>query len=253
MKPSIALASLASGLALLTLAACQPPSGDQTAFDARVDARVKDYLMKHPQELRAALDNMQQTEDADEAKAEAAADLKAKAALPSLRAALERDPRDFVANPNGAVTVTEFYDYRCPHCISIAPRVVSLIRDHPDVRFVFKEMPIFGDTSEHAARAALAAKAQGKDYVGLYAALMAAHPLTDAEIDRLAAAKGVDLAAMDAPDALAKDKAQMDDVQKLAERLAIDGTPGFIVGDTIIHGEDYDGLTAAIAKASPRA
>jgi protein-disulfide isomerase len=239
------LLPLALGLSMLALVACQPPSGDQTAFDAR----VKDYLMKHPEELRAALDNMQAKEDADEAKAEAAADIKAKTALPALRAALERDPRDFVANPNGAITVTEFYDYRCPHCISIAPRVLALIQSRPDVRFVFKEMPIFGDTSEHAARAALAAKAQGKDYLGLYAAFMAAHPLTDAEIDRIAAEKGVNVAAMNSPDALAKDKTQLDDVQKLAGQLAIDGTPGFIVGDTIIHGEDDDALSAAIAKA----
>ncbi|HUO11589.1 MAG TPA: thioredoxin domain-containing protein [Caulobacteraceae bacterium] len=236
---------LALAFSTLALVACQPPSGDQTAFDAR----VKDYLMKHPEDLRAALDNMQAKEDADEAKAEAAADIKAKAALPALRAALERDPRDFVANPNGSVTVTEFYDYRCPHCISIAPRVLALIQSRPDVRFVFKEMPIFGDTSEHAARAALAAKAQGKDYLGLYAALMAAHPLTDSEIDRIASAKGVNIEAMNSPQALAKDKVQLDDVQKLAEQLAIDGTPGFIVGDTIVHGEDYDALTAAIAKA----
>ena len=235
----------AVGLLALGLAACQPPSGDQTAFDAR----VKDYLMKHPDELKAAIDNMEAKEDADQEKQEAAADAKAKVALPSLRAALEHDPRDFVANPNGKVTVTEFYDYRCPHCISIAPRVVALIQSRPDVRFVFKEMPIFGDTSEHAARAALAAKAQGKDYVGLYAALMETRSLTDADIDSIAAAKGVDLAAMNAPAALAKDKVQIDDIAKLAEKLAIDGTPGFIVGDTIIHGEDYDGLTAAIDKA----
>jgi len=247
LSPLLAIASVA--LAALSLAACQPPSGDQTAFDAR----VKDYLMKHPDELKAALDNMQAKEDADQAKQEAADDTKAKAALPSLRAALERDPRDFVANPDGRVTVTEFYDYRCPHCISIAPRVVSLIQSRPDVRFVFKEMPIFGDTSDHAARAALAAKAQGKDYLGLYAALMEAHPLTDAEVDRLAAAKGIDLSAMNAPANVAKDQAQLDDIEKLAEKLAIDGTPGFIVGDTIIHGEDYDALTAAIAKAGGKA
>ena len=60
---------------------------------------------------------MQAKDDAEHA-ADAAAETKAKAALPVLRAALERDPRDFVANPNGRVTVTEFYDYRCPHCIN---------------------------------------------------------------------------------------------------------------------------------------
>jgi protein-disulfide isomerase len=242
---------LASGLvaaALAALAACQPAPESGASFDAKVKA----YLLSHPDDLKAAIQNMQAKQDADQAKAEAAADTRAKAALPALRAALERDPRDFVANPSGKVTVSEFYDYRCPHCINIAPRVVSLIRTHPEVRFVFKEMPIFGSTSDHAARAAFAAKAQGKDYVGLYEAFMSAHPLTDAEIDRLAAAKGVDVAAMNTPAAMAKAQAQIDDVAKLASKLAIDGTPGFVVGDTIVRGEDYDGLTAAITAAQKK-
>ena len=228
-------AVFAVALAALSVAGCQQQ-------DAGFDAKVKAYLMAHPEALRAALDNMQ-------AKEEAAADVRARAALPALRAALERDPRDFVANPNGKVTVTEFYDYRCPHCINVAPQIVKLIRSRPDVRFVFKEMPIFGSISDHAARAALAAKAQGKDYVGLYEALMAARPLNDDVIDRIAAEKGVDVAAMNAPATLARDQAQIDDIAKLAAKLSIDGTPGFVVGDDIIHGEDYDALVAAIAKA----
>ena len=235
--------------AALGLAACQPASESGASFDAKVKA----YLLAHPDDLRAALQNMQAKADADEAKADAEADAKAKANLPVLRAALERDPRDFVANPAGKVTVTEFYDYRCPHCINIAPQVVGLIRTHPDVRFVFKEMPIFGSTSDHAARAALAAKAQGKDYVGLYEAMMAARSLSDDDIDRLAAAKGIDIAAMNAPATVAKDQAQLDDIAKLATKLAINGTPGFVVGDSVIHGEDYDGLTAAIAAAEKKA
>ena len=234
--------------ATLGLAACQPAPDSGASFDARVKA----YLLAHPDDLRAAIQNMQAKDDADQAKQEAAADAKAMAALPVLRPALERDPRDFVANPSGRVTVTEFYDYRCPHCIEIAPQVVGLIRSHPDVRFVFKEMPIFGSTSDHAARAAMAAKAQGKDYVGLYEAMMAARPLTDEDIDRLAAAKGIDVTAMNAPATMAKDQTQIDDVGKLATKLAINGTPGFVVGDTIIRGEDYDGLTTAIAAAEKK-
>jgi protein-disulfide isomerase len=199
--------------------------------------------------LRAALDNMQAKEDADDQHKHDLAAAKAKALLPSLRPALEHDARDFVANPTGKITVTEFYDYRCPHCINIAPKIVALVKSRPDVRFVFKEMPIFGATSEHAARAALAAQQQGKDYVGLYEAMMATHPLTDADIDTLAAAKGIDLAKMNAPANLTADSKQLDDVAKLAAKLAIDGTPGFVVGDDIIEGEDYDGLLAAITKA----
>ncbi|MBV9994211.1 MAG: thioredoxin domain-containing protein [Caulobacteraceae bacterium] len=235
--------------ALLALGACQPSKDDDAAFGARVKA----YLMAHPEVLRAAIDNLQAREDADADKAAAEAEVKAKAALPGLRGALERDPRDFVANPNGKVTVTEFYDYRCPHCINVAPKVVNLIRTRPDVRFVFKEMPIFGPVSEHAARAAMAAKAQGKDYLGLYQAFMSARPLTDAEIDRLAAAEGVDVAAMNAPAERAKAETQLKDVTKLFTSLSLEGTPGFVVGDEIIRGEDYEALTAAIAKAEGKA
>lgn len=238
---------VAAAVAALGLAGCNRTG------DAGFGAKVQAYLMSHPEALRKALNNMQAKEEAAQEKAEAGDEAKAQAALPALRARLERDPADFAANPGGKVTVTEFYDYRCPHCINIAPQIVTLIHAHPDVRFVFKEMPIFGSTSDHAARAALAAKAQGKDYIGLYQAMMAATPLTDADIDRLAAAKGVDVAAMNAPATMAKDQAQLDDIAKLAAKLAINGTPGFIVGDTIIHGEDYDALTAAITAAEKKA
>jgi protein-disulfide isomerase len=251
MKPAAFLVAALGLATAIGLSACQQatPGGDDAAFGAKVKA----YLMAHPEALHAALENMQAKDDADQAKQDAAADAKASAALPSLRNALEHDPRDFVANPDGKVTVTEFYDYRCPHCIEIAPKVVDLIRQHPDVRFVFKEMPIFGDASDHAAEAAIAAKDQGKDYVGLYEAMMSAHPLTDEEIDRLAAAKGVSLALMNSPQAQAKATAQLDDISKLAGKLHIIGTPGFVVGDVIIPGEDYDALQAAIAKAEAKA
>jgi protein-disulfide isomerase len=230
---------VAVALATLSLGGCQRQ-------DAGFDAKVKAYLMAHPDELRAAIDNMQAKEEAAE---EAAADQKARGSLPALRAALERDPRDFVANPNGKVTVTEFYDYRCPHCINIAPKVVGLIRSRPDVRFVFKEMPIFGATSEHAARAAFAATQQGKDYVGLYQAFMGDHALDDAAIDRIAASKGISLAQMNAPATLAADAQHLSDISDLFKALGFEGTPGFVVGNAFIRGEDFDGLVDAINKA----
>ncbi|MDT9106024.1 thioredoxin domain-containing protein, partial [Escherichia coli] len=64
-----------------------------------------------------------------------------KAVTVANRQALERDPREFVATPHGKITVTEFYDYRCAHCINAAPKVLDLIKANPDIRFVFKELP----------------------------------------------------------------------------------------------------------------
>ena len=237
-----ALAGLAA-LAAAAVAACGG-AGASDSNDA-FGARVRAYLLAHPEVVQEAAQRLQVRADADEA----AQEQKARADLPLLRGAIERDPRDFVANPGGKVTVTEFYDYRCPHCANAAPKVLALIGADPNVRFVFKEMPIFGPTSEHAARAALAVKKAGGDYLGLYRTLMATHPLDDLAIDRIAMAKGAkaaDIAVNPAADA------QMADTAALFDKLSLGGTPAFIVGDDIVYGEDMEALADAISKARGR-
>jgi protein-disulfide isomerase len=203
---------------------------------------VRAYLLAHPEVIQEAEQRLQVKVESDEA----ALEQQARAELPLLRAAIERDPRDFVANPEGKITVTEFYDYRCPHCANAAPKVAALIAADHDVRFVFKEMPIFGATSQHAARAALAVKKAGGDYLGLYRAFMATHPLDDADIDRIALAHGARQANLVANPAADR---QMADTTALFSKLDLGGTPAFIVGDVIIYGEDMDAVNAAIAKA----
>jgi protein-disulfide isomerase len=230
-------------LGVLALGACdrlsaQNSSRDETAFGERVRA----YILSHPEVIQEAVEKLQAKQDAD---AEAAEN-KARALLPTVRTELERDPRDYVANPNGRITVTEFYDYRCPHCVNAAPKVLALIAANSDLRFVFKESPIFGATSQHAARAALAVRKAGGDYLGLYKSLMATHGLDEAAIDRIAMANGATQADLKDPNLGAK---QLADISALFSRLDLGGTPAFIIGDDIIYGEDMDALNAAIAKA----
>lgn len=222
----------------VSAAACQP----MLVSDKDFGERVRAYLLAHPEVLEEANQRLQANTDARVA----AAQHRAEANLPQLRAAIERDPRDYVANPAGRITVTEFYDYRCPHCAAMASRLISLVREHPDIRFVFKEMPIFGATSEHAAYAALAVKKAGGDYIGLYQSFMATHPLDDAAIDSIAAAKGAHKADI-APSAGAT--AQLAATNALFDKLALDGTPGFVVGNQILAGDDMTALQGAIDKA----
>jgi protein-disulfide isomerase len=228
---------LAVAAASLSAAGCSRAQ-DDPAFGQKVRA----YLLAHPEVLEEAFTKLQEKKD------EASAN-KAKAAIASNRQAIERDPRDFVANPNGAITITQFYDYRCPHCINVAPKIEALIKANPDLRLVFKELPIFGDVSEHAAREAIAAKRSHGDVLALYRDMMATHPLDAAAIDRIAAAHQLDPKAVET--GLAKQDAdkQLADVRDLAENLGIEGTPAFIVGDTMVPGEDMDALNTAIAAA----
>jgi protein-disulfide isomerase len=232
MKRFVAVAAAVAGLA-----------GCQAQSDNAFGERVRAYLLAHPEVLAEASQRLQDNADAKVL----AAQKSAEAGLPKLRAAIERDPRDLVANPGGKITVTEFYDYRCPHCEAMAPKLLALIQARPDVRFVFKEMPIFGATSEHAAYAAIAVRKAGGDGLELYSQFMANQPLTDEAIDRIAAAHGVGKAAM-APDAA--NTAQLAATNSLFSKLALDGTPGFVVGGRIFSGDDMNALNAAIAAAA---
>lgn len=218
------------------LASCQPSAGDDAAFGAR----VRTYLLAHPEVIQESAQRLQAKFAADDEQTMR----NGRAQIPRLRAAIERDPADVVANPNGRVTVTEFYDYRCPHCVNAAPKVLALIAAHPEVRFVFKETPIFGPTSEHAARAALAVKAAGGDGVAFYRDLMTGGPIDDASIDQAARRRGVISVPATSPHLAA--------TAALFQKLSLGGTPAFIVGDDVVYGEDMDAVAAAVAKAEAR-
>jgi protein-disulfide isomerase len=229
------LAATAAAAALLALGGCQKP--DDPAFGQRVRA----YLLEHPEVLEEAMQRLQEKKLVQAASA-------VKAAVDKNRAALEQDGRDFVANPNGKVTVTEFYDYRCGYCKLAAPEVAKLIEQNPDVRFVFKELPIFGGVSNAAAAIMLTPQAKPKT-LELYKAFMAEKALDEAAIDRHLRTAGVDPAAAKAAAGSAEIQKHLEDTHVLAQALQIEGTPAFIVGDRVIPGADMEALKAAIAEA----
>jgi len=234
--------SLAFAAAALSLAACS--GSGESLSDKEFGRKVRAYLIANPevlQEASQALAVKQQKQQLENFKK----------AVGRNRAAIERDPRDFVANPNGTITVTEFYDYNCGYCKLISPQIVQLIRENPDVRFVFKEYTIFGALSERAARAALLAKDNGR-YVAVHAALMAEKPLTEAAIDRILTANGIDPARLSDPALTSRLNRQLADIQGLAMALGLEGTPAFVVGDTLIPGADMDALKQAISAERRR-
>ena len=227
---------------LPALAVCALALSACSKSDASFDAKVHDYMMRHPEVVQEAMNKLQAQQDAATA-------AKAKQSIAQYRQAIERDPRDFVANPNGKITLTEFYDYRCPHCINAAAAVANIVHNDPDVRVVFKEFPIFGATSEHAAAGAIALKRQGGDVLSLYMDFMNTRPLDDAAIDRILRAHGVDPAKLDQGPLHDEAQAEMTAVRQLAENLGIEGTPAFIVGTTLVPGDDTDAVNAAIGAA----
>jgi protein-disulfide isomerase len=223
-------------LASSVLVACAPAQPDE-AFGKKVRA----YLLEHPEVLIEASAKLQE-------KQAATAAAKGREALKQYRQAIERDPRDFVANPNGSVTVTEFFDYRCSYCKIATPEIIKLIQENPDVRFVFKDFVIFGQDSEAAARLFLGAREQGRS-LEFHKALMAEKSLDAAAALRIAAALGLNVDKARKAGESAATTQHLADTHSLAQALAIEGTPAFIIGDQIIPGADMNALNLAIANA----
>lgn len=209
-----------------------------------IEAIIKDYLTKNPdvtmQALQAAEDKIKK--DAHD---------KAAQALTTRRKEVLDDPQTPVGgNPKGDVSLVEFFDYRCPYCKQVEPSLEALLRQDPQLRFVYKEFPVLGPASVTAARAALAARAQGK-YAAFHRAMMAVKgEFDDAAVFTVADTVGLDVTRlkkdMEAPEIDSTLKANL----ALAAALDIRGTPGFVIGDEIVPGAVSLGeLKKLIAKA----
>ena len=152
---------------------------------------------------------------------------------------LRHDPAAVVGgNPRGDVTIVEFYDYKCQYCRQFHAQLALVLAADPGVRFVFREFPVLGPESTMAARASLAAARQAPDlFLAYHSALMDTHGFLDeATVLQVAAEVGLD------PDLLAIDMndpsvdLSLDTNLEFAAALGIEGTPGFVIGDTVVPG-----------------
>jgi protein-disulfide isomerase len=211
-----------------------------------VEETVRDYLRNNPEILLEAIQALR-------VKEEAAAAERQRAALTQLRPALEREAASPVGgNPNGDVTVVEFFDYRCGFCKKVFPTMREVMKADTGIRYVFKEFPILGPESVTAARAALAAWKQAPDkYFAFHSALMEMKGnLTEDKVFDLAAEVRLDVKRL-RQDMTASDvEAEIARNHALAEQLGISGTPAFVVGSHIVPGAiDRASLERLVAQA----
>jgi protein-disulfide isomerase len=239
MEPSMMSRAVLPAL-LLAAAIALPTAGcSQSSSDPAFGAKVRAYLIAHPEVIEEALAKLEANKEAKAAQSAGIGILRNKQQL-------ERDSRDFVANPNGKITVVEFFDYKCPYCKTSADSVVKLIHDNPDVRFVFKEFPILSDTSSHAAIYQLEAKGQGH-YLDVFQTLMHQPGLSDQNVADILKDKGVDVAAADTPAARAAVDQHLAANRALAHDVGVEGTPAFIVNGKRIDGWVPEDLESGIA------
>ncbi|OGT45378.1 MAG: hypothetical protein A3E83_00095 [Gammaproteobacteria bacterium RIFCSPHIGHO2_12_FULL_41_20] len=227
----VSLVALGAMIPALSYSAPQQQSVSP-AEKARIEQVVHDYLLSNPQVIMEAvqvlqkkqMDEMQQTVQ------------KTQGVAAKYAESLFHQNNDPVAgNPQGKVTLVEFLDYQCGHCIEMSGMVDEAIKKNPDLRVVFKQFPIRGPVSVVAAKAALAANQQGK-YFEFHNAMIQTvkkgQPLTENDVYQVAQTIGLNVDKL---------KTEMNDKvvdqslknnYKLAQELKLFGTPAFFIGKT---------------------
>jgi protein-disulfide isomerase len=205
------------------------------AQKSQVQGIVHDYIIANPDVIITAVQGMQQKQ------MEQMRTKGAQAALKNIDALFKLSSDPVAGNAKGKVTIVEFFDYQCPHCVDMDPVFTSLLKANPDVRVVYKEFPIRGAVSTYAAKAALASNLQGK-YAQFHEALMqSAKDLNEAKIIELAQGLGLDVKKlkvdMDGPVVTA----QIKGTYKLAQSIGIYGTPAIFVASSDLSKDSGEG------------
>lgn len=217
-------------IAALVCAALPLAAPAQSLSEDDVKRLALEAILENPGIIMEAVELLRQQEES--AAAEAADE-----ALTTGRAMLEQDPNaPVLGNPDGDVTIVEFFDYNCPYCRRAGEQVQEAMAADPNIRVVYREWPILGDASVIAARAALASRAQDA-YPAFHEALMTSQGrLDEARVMDIAAGLGLDTdrlrADMNSPEV----DAHIETSMQLASALGFTGTPSFVIGETLAPG-----------------
>jgi protein-disulfide isomerase len=215
------------------------------AHPQEVEDIVRNYLVKNPEVLRDALVELVKRRAPASAAASASPNDETaperSAAVRSNASLLFDSPHQVtLGNPNGDVAIVEFFDYNCGFCKRALPDMMTLIQDDPNLKVVLKEFPILGPGSAESARVGIAVRMQdsdGKKYLAFHEKLLGGRgPAGSDAALAIAREEGLDMARLEKDMASDEVSATIEEDARLARAIGINGTPAYVVADSVISG-----------------
>lgn len=213
------------------------------AQKAEVKSLVEQYIKENPEVIIESFKAYQEKQQQDSLKA-------AQESISKNTNKLTAKGLPGTGNPDGDITVVEFFDYNCGYCKKVITDIQSILDSDKNVRFVFFDMPILGESSLTAAKWAQAAHKQGK-YFEFHTALMEHRGSIDNSVLESAAKKsGLDVAKLKKDAESDEIAVALENALTLGRDVGVQGTPGFVIGGELFPGYlGEDGLKQAIKDA----
>ncbi len=209
---------------LMLISLTSTVQADLTSVDkSKLDEMIRIYIEENPEVIRDALQLLAEREEREQ-----------KLAALAFLEMSEGDP--VLGNPDGSLVIYEFSDYNCGYCKRVFGPIQDLLAEDDDIRVVVKEFPILSQSSLVAAQAAVATQMQG--VFPQYHVTMMTNPGAISLDTILAAARdaGAEIDQLQKDMRSSKTAAVINRTRMSAEQLQISGTPGFVIGSTIIAG-----------------
>jgi protein-disulfide isomerase len=228
-KLRLSLCAILAALVLGTAPAAAQMTPEQRG---EVEQVVRDYLLANPEIIEEAYGALQE-------KRKQEASLSQGQAIGESAEKIFNSPHQVVlGNPQGPITLVEFFDYNCGYCKRAVADMTALIAANPDVRVVIKEFPILSQSSFDAARVSVAVKDEAPErYLDFHQALFSRPgEATGEKALDVAREIGLDSDALKARAAGNGVMGNLQEVHELATRLGISGTPAYVIGKEVIPG-----------------
>ena len=228
---AVALVVLAAAVPTVDRALAQLFSPDQRG---EIEKIIRDYLMRNPEILQDVIQEMEKRQ------AQADAEKHREAIKQNAEAIFNSKRQVVLGNPQGDVTMVEFFDYNCGFCKKALADKIELMKADKKLRVVLKEFPVLGEGSVETARVAVAARMQdatGKKYLDFHQRLLANRGAVG-RAQAVAAAKeaGFDMSRLEKDMASGEPKATIEESFKLADALGLSGTPSYVIGNQVVVG-----------------
>lgn len=214
-------------------AAVEPEEVAATAAidPTEIEALIEDFLMRDPkvlQRVSVALEDTLRTEEQS----------RVQTMLASYQDQIFNADSDVIlGNPDGDVTLVEFFDYNCGYCRNALPDLAALLAEDPNLKVILKEFPILSNESIDAARISVLVGQADVDYWAFHEALFTSRSKVDKSV-ALSAAADLGLSRVDLELRMGE-PVVAETIQRsyeIAQALGISGTPTYIIGNEIIPG-----------------
>ena len=197
-----------------------------------IGAFIKEYLLENPEIL---LD----VQEALQAKQAAAQQVKAEPAIVENAKAIFSSEYDIaLGNPEGDVTVVEFFDYNCGYCKRALTDMDEVLAKDKNVRFVLKELPILGPDSLAAHKVSGAFRDLAPEKYGEFHRALLGNEgrATEESAIALAVTLGVSEEAIRKQMEEKPHDEAVRQAYSLANSLGITGTPSYVIAKETVFG-----------------